>query len=66
MRRLDLVYAKKDGEDRESMEISTLMVANAYTVRKIGEAVCFSELNKIISVLWVLKSQESIYSKDFF
>ena len=48
------------------MEISTLMVAIANSVRKISEAVCFSELDKIISVLWVLKSQESTYSKDFF
>ena len=43
MRRPDLVFAKRDGEDRESMEILTLMVAIADSVRKIGEAVCFSE-----------------------
>ena len=70
MRRLDLVYAKKDGEDRQSREILTLMVAIANSVRKIGEAICFSEYNDIISVLCVLKSkifgQESTYSKDFF
>ena len=42
MRRPKFVIAKKDGEDRKATEI-TLMVANAQPVRKIGEAVCFSE-----------------------